>query len=79
MNLDFANDRDLKKSTTTYYFTLEENCISRKSLLETLVGLSTTEARYIATINAFKKAIWLQEILKEIQMLQEDVVVFFDS
>ena len=29
--------------------------------------------------DAFKEAIWLQGILKEIHMLQEDTVVFLDS
>ncbi|XP_031279413.1 secreted RxLR effector protein 161-like [Pistacia vera] len=61
---DFASDRDSRKSTTTYYFTLGGNCISWKSQLQPLVALSTIEAEYVAVTNAFKEAIWLQGILK---------------
>ena len=61
------------------FFTLSGNCISWKSQLQHLVVLSSTEAEYIAVTDAFKKAIWLQDLLKEIQMLQGKVVLFSDS
>ncbi|KAK4395819.1 Retrovirus-related Pol polyprotein from transposon TNT 1-94 [Sesamum angolense] len=41
-------------------------CISWKSQLQNIVALSTTEAEYIATTEAFKEAIWLKGILTEI-------------
>ncbi|XP_031262136.1 secreted RxLR effector protein 161-like [Pistacia vera] len=41
---DFGGDRDSRKSTTAYYFTLGGNCISWKSQLQPLVSLSITEA-----------------------------------
>ncbi|XP_031274891.1 secreted RxLR effector protein 161-like [Pistacia vera] len=62
---DFAGDRDTRKSTTTYCFTLGGNCLSWKSQLQPLVALSTTEAEYVAMTDTFKEAIWLQGILKE--------------
>lgn len=76
---DFAGDRDSRKSTTAYFFTLGGNCISWKSQLQPLVALSTTEAEYVAVTDAFKEAIWLQGLLKEIQLLQDKVTVFSDS
>jgi len=76
---DFAGDRDSRKSTTTYFFTLNGNCISWKSQLQPLVALSSTEAEYVAVTDAFKEATWLQGLLKEIQMLQGKVTVFSDS
>ncbi|XP_031259821.1 secreted RxLR effector protein 161-like [Pistacia vera] len=76
---DFAGDRDSRKSTTAYYFTLGGNCISWKSQLQPLVALSTTEAEYVAVTNAFKEAIWLQGILKEINLMNGPVTVYSDS
>ena len=76
---DFAGDRDSRKSTTAYYFTLGGNCISWKSQLQPLVALSSTEAEYIALTDAFKEAIWLQGLLKELQLLKTEAVVYSDS
>ncbi|XP_052192797.1 secreted RxLR effector protein 161-like [Diospyros lotus] len=76
---DFAGDRNSQKSTTSFFFTLGGNCISWKSQLQPLVALSSTEAEYVAVTDAFKEAIWLQGLLKEIHMLQDKVVVFSDS
>ncbi|KAL2243405.1 UNVERIFIED_CONTAM: Retrovirus-related Pol polyprotein from transposon TNT 1-94 [Sesamum indicum] len=56
---NYANDRDSRKSTTSYVFTLCGACISWKFQLQLIVALSTTEAEYIATTEAFEEAIWL--------------------
>ncbi|XP_031283358.1 secreted RxLR effector protein 161-like [Pistacia vera] len=58
---DFAGDKDTKKSTTSYYFTLGGNYISWKSQLQPIVDLSSTEAKYIAVADIFKEAVWLKE------------------
>ncbi|XP_031268700.1 secreted RxLR effector protein 161-like [Pistacia vera] len=76
---DFVGDRDSRKSTTAYHFTLGGNCISWKSQLQPLVALSTTEAEYVAVTNAFKEAIWLQGFLKEAKLLDGTVTVYSDS
>ena len=41
--------------------------------------MSSTEAEYVTVMDAFKKATWLQRLLKEIQILQGKAVVFSDS
>ncbi|XP_031270865.1 secreted RxLR effector protein 161-like [Pistacia vera] len=56
---DFVGDKDTRKSTTSYYFTLGGNCISWKSQLQPIVALSTTEAEYIAIAYVFKEFVWL--------------------
>jgi len=66
---DFAGDRDSRKSTTSYFFTLGGNCISWKSQLQPLVALSSIEAEYVAVTNAFKEAVWLQGLINEIHLL----------
>ncbi|KAL0434875.1 UNVERIFIED_CONTAM: Retrovirus-related Pol polyprotein from transposon TNT 1-94 [Sesamum radiatum] len=76
---NYANDRDSRRSTTSYVFTLCGACISWKSQLQNIVALSTTEAEYIATTEAFKEAIWLKRILTEIGFLKNNVTIFSDS
>ena len=76
---DFAGDRDSRKSTTAFYFTLGGNCISWKSQLQPLVALSSTEAEYVAMTDAVKEAIWIRGILEEINLLQGDVIAYSDS
>ncbi|KAL0439031.1 UNVERIFIED_CONTAM: Retrovirus-related Pol polyprotein from transposon TNT 1-94 [Sesamum latifolium] len=41
--------------------------------LQPIVALSTTEAEYIATTEAFKEALWLEGLLKEIGVLKQKV------
>ncbi|KAL0430515.1 UNVERIFIED_CONTAM: Retrovirus-related Pol polyprotein from transposon TNT 1-94 [Sesamum radiatum] len=76
---NYANDRDSRRSTTSYVFTLCCACISWKSQLQNIVVLSTTEAEYIATTEALKEAIWLKGLLDEIGFLKHKVTVFSDS
>ena len=60
---NFAGDRDSRKSTTAFYFTLGGDCISWKSQLQPLVALSSTEAEYVAMTDAVKEATWLRRLL----------------
>ncbi|KAL2227396.1 UNVERIFIED_CONTAM: Retrovirus-related Pol polyprotein from transposon TNT 1-94 [Sesamum indicum] len=76
---NYANDRDSRKSTSSYVFTFCGSCISWKSQLQHIVALSTTEAEYIATTEAFKEALWLDGLIKEIGFSKEKLVIFSDS
>ena len=54
---DYAGDLDKRRSTTGYMFTFTRAPISWKSILQSTVTLSTTEAEYIAACDACKEAI----------------------
>ena len=54
---DFAGDRDKRRSTTGYVFSMDDGAISWESKLQSVVALSTTEAKYIAVIHVYKEAI----------------------
>ena len=43
------------------------------------MALSTTEAEYIATIEAMKEALWLQRLVKELGVLNSVVEMFSNS
>ena len=76
---DYAGDRDKRRSTTAYVFTLCGNCVSWKSQLQSVVALSSTEAEYIAATEAAKEAIWIKGLLMELTLLQTEVVIYSDS
>ena len=57
VDLDFAEDLDKRKSTHGYVFTLAERVVSWISKLQTVVALSTTEAKYMAVAQACKEDI----------------------
>ncbi|XP_062094350.1 secreted RxLR effector protein 161-like [Humulus lupulus] len=40
---DYAGVKDIRRSTSTYFFLVNGNCISWKSQLQPVVALSTTE------------------------------------
>ncbi|KAL2525901.1 Reverse transcriptase Ty1/copia-type domain-containing protein [Abeliophyllum distichum] len=69
----------IRKSTTSYFFTLGDNCITWKSQLQPLVTLSSTEAEYIALTEAFKECMWLKGLLCELNFLNENAMTFTDS
>ena len=79
VDADYAGDRDRRRSTTAYVFTLCGCCVSWKSQLQPIVALSTTEAEYIAATEAAKEAIWLKGLLTELQVLRQDVILYSDS
>ena len=47
--------------------------------LQSIVALSTTEAEYMAITKAAKEAIWLQGLLRELGIGQEEITIFCDS
>ena len=77
--LIFSRSIDTRKSLTCYVFTLFSTTISWKSMLQSVVALSTTEAEYIAVTKAIKEEMWLQGILGELGVHQQKVTVFCDN
>ncbi|CAA7045319.1 unnamed protein product [Microthlaspi erraticum] len=76
---DFAGDRDKRKSTSGYVFTVGGNTISWRSNLQPVVTLSTIEAEYIALTEAVKEAIWIKGLLKNMGFGEERAMVWCDS
>ena len=44
--------------------------VSWKSILQNIVALSTTEAEYVAIVEATKEALWLKDLVSELGMNQ---------
>ena len=54
---DFAGDLDKRKSTIGYLFTLGGGPVRWRSILQSTITLSTTEAEYMAATEVVKEAI----------------------
>ena len=65
-NSDYAGDSDDRKSTSGYVFMLRIGAVSWSSKKQPIVTLSTTEAKFVATIAYACQAIWLKKILEEL-------------
>ena len=76
---DFSGDLDKRRSLTGYLFTLFGNIVSWKACLQPVVALSTTEAEYVALTEATKEALWLQGLVGELGIKQEQVQILCDS
>ena len=57
VNSDFAGDLNKRRSTTGYLFTLAGAPVCWRSILQSTVALSTTEAEYMAATEAIKEVI----------------------
>ncbi|XP_060670860.1 secreted RxLR effector protein 161-like [Ziziphus jujuba] len=76
---DYAGDRDRRRSTSSYVFTLGGNCISWKFQLQPVVALTTTESEYMVATEATKEAIWLKGLLTEFKALNQEAILYSDS
>ena len=76
---DLAGDVDTRRSTTGYVFTVGGTAVSWISRLQKVNALSTTEAEYVAAMEASKEMIWLQCFLEELGQKKEDLPLYSDS
>lgn len=76
---DMAGYLDSRKSTSGYVFTFSGGAFSWQSKLQKCVALSTTEAEYIAAVEASKEMLWLKRFLQELGLKQGEYVVLCDS
>ncbi|XP_020266633.1 uncharacterized protein LOC109842135 [Asparagus officinalis] len=74
---DWGGDQDERKSTTGYVFYLGSTAFSWTSKKQGVVALSSCEAEYVAAASTVCEAIWLRNILKELDHPQEDSTVIF--
>ncbi len=62
---DHGGCKDTGRSTGGYLIKMGTGAISWRSKLQPVVALSTTEAEYIAAVEAGKEMIWMRNILSE--------------
>ena len=76
---DYGGDLDQRKSTSGYTFTFAGGCVSWRSTKQKCTSQSSTEAEYVAAAEATKEAIWLNNLVKDLGILQPFVDLHCDS
>jgi hypothetical protein len=76
---DFAGDPLSRKSTSGMVFMNGGGAICWKSQRQKCIALSTTEAEFISASQASKEAVWLSNLLNELDSLSETPVLKIDN
>jgi len=76
---DWAGDRDDRKSTSGYCFLLSNGLISWRSVKQSCVALSTAEAEYVSLSSAAQEAIWIGNLLCDVEVASTKPIVLFED
>jgi hypothetical protein len=77
---DYRNCADSKRSVSAFVtFLFESSPISRRSSLQKLVTLSTTEAEYVALASAVQEVLYLRSLLEELRFKQTGATVIYED
>ena len=76
---DMSGDVDSSRSTSGYVMTYSGGVVSWQSRLQKAVALSTTEAEYMAAVEAGKELIWMRDFLSELGMKQGTFLLHCDN
>jgi hypothetical protein len=76
---DHAGDHQDRKSTSGYVFMVGNCCVSWRSVKQTTVSISSTEAEYIALSTCAQEALWLRLLLKELGYSQRTTSIYNDN
>ena len=71
LDSDWEGDQDERKNTTSYVFYLGLTAFSWISKKQGVLTLSSCEAEYVAASSTVCEAIWLRNILKELDHPQK--------
>ena len=69
---DWAGDPNDRRSTTGYIFNLCGGPVSWQSSKQQTVAMSTVEAEYQAGAAAAREALWIRQVLRELEVPQEE-------
>ena len=76
---DMSGDIDTSRSTSGYLITFAGGLVSWQSRLQKCVALSTTEAEYMAAVEAGKELIWMRDFLEELGVEQASYPLYCDN
>lgn len=76
---DWAGSADDRKNTSRVCSFLGSNFISWCSKKQNCASLSTIEVEYIAAGNSCTELVWMKQMLKEYNVLQDVITLYCDS
>jgi hypothetical protein len=68
---DWGGDLENRRSTTGFVFMIRGGAISWSSKRQPIIALSTTEAEYMANMQATKEAIWITKLVMDLKYMEE--------
>lgn len=79
VDADWASDSIDRKSYTGYVFKMSGSVVSHECKKQQTIALSSTEAEYIAICESSKEAIYLRNILCELQCRNDSPVLLYND
>nr|GEX13340.1 retrovirus-related Pol polyprotein from transposon TNT 1-94 [Tanacetum cinerariifolium] len=79
VNSDYTKDQDKGRSIIGYTFLVHGCVVSWKAMVQHMVAVSTTEAKYIALTEAVNEAIWLRGLLENLGVELNTVAINCDN
>jgi hypothetical protein len=79
VDVDYAGDLDDRRFTTGYVFTILGGPICWRSMIQSMVAMSTTEAEYMAVAEDANEALWLTGLVRKLGIQQVGVPLYYDS
>jgi hypothetical protein len=74
-----GGDKDSRRITTGYVFTVGGTTLSWIWKLQKVVSLSTMKSEYVATTEASKKMIWLHRFMEKLRKKKENSRLYYDN
>ena len=79
-NVDWAEDREDKRSTSGYFTLVGGNLVTWKSKKQKVVVLSSAEAEFRGIAQGITEIIWLKKLLSELHFSQKNTCkLFYDN
>jgi hypothetical protein len=69
LDADYAGDKDDRKATTGYVYTLARGAISWRSCKQSIVASSTMYAKFIACFEATNQVLWLKKFIPDLKVV----------
>jgi hypothetical protein len=82
IDASFDTDLDDSKSQSGYVFVMNGGAVSWRSSKQSVVARSTTEAEYIAALEAAEEAVWMKEFISELGVVLsalDPMVIYCDN
>jgi hypothetical protein len=76
---DYAGDLDKRRYLSGYVFTIGGCVVSWKACLWATIVMSTIEAKYMATVETTKEALWLKGVYSEPCDIKSCITIYCDS
>ena len=78
----FQSDKDSKRSTSSFMFTLGRGAILWRTIKQSYVDDSTVEAEYVAACETTKETIWLHKFLMDLEVVPKSkhaMTLYYDN